>query len=125
MPELNGTASGGVSIVLHQPQELELLYAFSSLAPQPPAAPLKSLAASLADSRLDLVAWHREWAANGTNFMPSTASGPHPKRGTNDEDIDDDRSHLSALRDVLVVLRTVGSGAERHPSAVLCDHNRI
>ena len=106
VPELNGTASGGVSIVLHKPEELEQLYAFSSLAPHPPAAPLKSLAAALADPRLDLIAWHREWAGNGKNHMPSSASDPDPERSLNDEDIDD-RSDLSALRNVLVVLKTV------------------
>src|SRR5262245_43981233 len=109
VPELNGTASGGVSIVLHQPEELDLLYAFSSLAPQPPAAPLKSLAAALADPGLDLVAWHREWAVNGRNFMPLSASelGPSLRRGSNGEEIDEDLSELSALRNVLVVLKTV------------------
>ncbi|HEY7334158.1 MAG TPA: hypothetical protein VH639_04680 [Bryobacteraceae bacterium] len=107
VPELSGVASGGVSIVFHQPEELELLYALSSLAPRPPAAPLKSLGAALADPRLDLIAWHREWASDGTNFMPSSALDPNPKRGTNDLDTDDDPSDLSTLRNILVVLRTL------------------
>jgi hypothetical protein len=107
VPELNGTASGGVSVVLHKPQDLELLYAFSGLAPHPPAAPLKSLAAALADPRLDLLAWHREWASDAANVMPSSAVGPDPKRGSNNVENDDDRSDLSALRNVLVVLKTV------------------
>jgi hypothetical protein len=107
VPELNGMASGGVSIVFHQPEELELLYALSSLAPRPPAAPLKSLAAALSDPRLDLIAWHREWASNGTNFMPLSASEPDPERGKKNSDTDDDPSDLSALRNVLVVLKTL------------------
>jgi hypothetical protein len=106
VPELNGKAFGGVSIVLHNPKELEWLYAFSSLAPQPPAAPLKSLAAALADPRLDLIGWHREWASNRNNFMPP-ATGPDPKRETNEGSADEDLSDLSALRDVLVVLKGV------------------
>jgi hypothetical protein len=74
VPELNGQASGGVTVVLHRPEEVEQLYAFSILAPQPPAAPLKSLAAALADPRLDLEAWHREWVSRGKDRMPLSAT---------------------------------------------------
>src|SRR5215831_4730352 len=119
VPELNGTTSGGVSIVFHQPEELELLNAFSSLAPRPPAAPLKSLAAALADPRLDLLAWHREWTSKVGNFMPLLAPGasspPMADTQMNDIDSDDDRSDLAALRNVLAVLRTMW---ETEPSDV-------
>ena len=107
VPELNGTASGGVSIVLHRPEELDLLYAFSSLAPRPPASPLKSLSTALAEPGVDLLAWHREWASNPANVMPSSALESDIKGRSNASETDDDRSDLSVLRDVLVVLKTV------------------
>jgi hypothetical protein len=111
VPELNGIADGGVTVVLHRPEDIELLYALASLAPRPPASPIKSLAAALSDERLDLAAWHREWVIAGNTMPAADKPLPSPTSQSNEDSgsEEDYLSDLTALRDILVVLEQLWS----------------
>jgi hypothetical protein len=66
VPELNGEVRGGVTVVMHKPDEIVGLLAICELALRPPETPLLSVYKALVDPSLSLDEWRDYWWSSHT-----------------------------------------------------------
>ena len=86
VPELDGEVRGGVTVVMHQPDEIDGLLAICELAPRPPETPLLSVCKALMAPNLSIDEWQDYWrstqssltvAAYDKDSQPSVDSKPN------------------------------------------------